>query len=237
MQRFFVEENQINMQDNTIEILGEDVNHIKNVLRCKIGEKIEACNKNNNTCYSAFNIKEKEIMLKKHKNNMKKIYPNAYFSNVLDIKISFLLKNKIKVLILDVDNTLIDYNKNLSEEIINWSHELQGQGIKMYILSNTNKKQKVEDVANKLEIPYEYFAKKPSKKGFIKIQNKLNINPKNIAVVGDQIFTDVIGGNRCNMFTILVDPLDKKDFWYTAWKRPIENKIKKKIIKGEKNVF
>ncbi len=176
-------------------------------------------------------------MLKKHKNNMKKIYPNAYFSNVLDIKISFLLKNKIKVLILDVDNTLIDYNKNLSEEIINWSHELQGQGIKMYILSNTNKKQKVEDVANKLEIPYEYFAKKPSKKGFIKIQNKLNINPKNIAVVGDQIFTDVIGGNRCNMFTILVDPLDKKDFWYTAWKRPIENKIKKKIIKGEKNVF
>ena len=73
-------------------------------------------------------------MLKKHKNNMKKIYPNAYFSNVLDIKISFLLKNKIKVLILDVDNTLIDYNKNLSEEIINWSHELQGQGIKMYIL-------------------------------------------------------------------------------------------------------
>ena len=107
----------------------------------------------------------------------------------------------------------------------------------MYILSNTNKKQKVEDVANKLEIPYEYFAKKPSKKGFIKIQNKLNINPKNIAVIGDQIFTDVIGGNRCNMFTILVDPLDKKDFWYTAWKRPIENKIKKKIIKGEKNVF
>ncbi len=51
MQRFFVEENQINMQDNTIEILGEDVNHIKNVLRCKIGEKIEACNKNNNTAY------------------------------------------------------------------------------------------------------------------------------------------------------------------------------------------
>ena len=39
------------------------------------------------------------------------------------------------------------------------------------------------------------------------------------------------------MFTILVDPIDKKDFWYTAWKRPIENKIKKKIFKGEKDVF
>ena len=164
---------------------------------------------------------------------MKKIYPKAYFSSVLDIKIGFLMKNKIKALILDVDNTLIDYKKNLSQDIVNWSHELQGQGIKMYILSNTNKQEKVKKVAEKLEIPYEYFAKK----GFLKIQNTLNIKPQNIAVIGDQIFTDVIGGNRCQMFTILVDPVDEKDFWYTAWKRPIENKIKKRIVKGEKNVF
>ena len=168
---------------------------------------------------------------------MKVIYPNAYFSSVLDIKIGFLIKNKIKALILDVDNTLIDYNKNLSQDIVKWSHELQGQGIKMYILSNTNKKQKEEDVAKKLEIPYEYLAKKPFKKGFKKVEAKLNVKSKEIAVVGDQIFTDIIGGNRCKMFTILVDPVDEKDFWYTAWKRPIENKIKKKIVKGEKNVF
>ena len=65
----------------------------------------------------------------------------------------------------------------------------------------------------------------------------LNLKSENIAVVGDQIFTDVIGGNRCNMFTILVDPVDKKDYWYTAWKRPIENKFKKRLVKGELNVF
>ena len=50
--------------------------------------------------------------------------------------------------------------------------------------------------------------------------------PENIGVVGDQIFTDIIGGNRCKMFTILVDPIEPIDYWYTAWKRPIENKIK-----------
>ena len=159
-------------------------------------------------------------------------YPNIYLTSVLDIKIEYLIKNKIKALILDVDNTLIDYNKNLSDEIVAWSKEIQGQGIKIYILSNTNKKEKVKTVAEKLQIPYEMFAKKPSKKGFIKIQNILNINPESIAVVGDQIFTDVIGGNRCNMFTILVDPVDKKDYWYTAWKRPLENKLKQKITKG-----
>lgn len=164
-------------------------------------------------------------------------YPNAYFNKVQEITIGFLMKNKIKALILDVDNTLIDYYKNLSEEIINWSKTLQGQGIKMYILSNTNKKEKVKSVAETLDVKYELFARKPFKKGFLKVQKILDLESNQIAVVGDQIFTDVIGGNRCNMFTILVDPVTPKDFWYTAWKRPIENMIKKKIIKGDTNVF
>ena len=157
------------------------------------------------------------------------IYPKAYLNKVQDITIQFLIENKIKALILDVDNTLIDYYKNLSDDVIEWAHSLQGQGIKMYILSNTNKKEKVEKVADSLEIPYKLFARKPSKGGFVKIQKEIKIEPENIGVVGDQIFTDVIGGNRCNMFTILVDPVTPKDYWYTAWKRPIENKIKQKF--------
>ena len=161
---------------------------------------------------------------------MKKLYPNKYLKKVEEITIEELIKNKIKLIILDVDNTLIDYYKNLSESIINWTKEMKGQGIKLYILSNTNDKQKVEKVAEKLKIEYKYFAMKPLKKGFKKIQKETNINPENIAVVGDQIFTDVLGGNRSKMFTILVDPIDnKKDYWYTAWKRPIEEKIKSKI--------
>ena len=159
------------------------------------------------------------------------IYPKAYFKNVQEITIQFLIKNKIKALILDVDNTLIDYYKNLSDDVIEWAANLQGQGIKMYILSNTNKREKVETVAKRLEIPYKFFAKKPSKNGFLQIQKELDINPENIASVGDQIFTDVVGGNRCNMFTILVDPVTPKDYWYTAWKRPLENRVRKKIKK------
>lgn len=156
-----------------------------------------------------------------------KIYPNDYLQRVEQITIEYLQKNKIKALILDIDNTLIDYYKNLSDSVITWAKELKGQGTRLYILSNTNKKEKVEKVANALNIDYEYLAKKPFKHGFLKIQKKLNIKPEQIGVVGDQIFTDVIGGNRCNMFTILVDPVSKKDYWYTAWKRPMENIIKK----------
>ena len=168
---------------------------------------------------------------------MKSLYPNIYLNKVENITIETLIKNKIKLLILDVDNTLIDYYKNLSEEVINWAKEMKGQGIKLYILSNTNNKEKVKTVAKKLDIPYKHFAMKPLKRGFKYVQKETNIKPENIAVVGDQIFTDVLGGNRSKMFTILVDPIDsKKDYWYTAWKRPIENKIKNKYkTKEEKN--
>lgn len=154
------------------------------------------------------------------------LYPKANFNNVREIKIDFLHKNGIKALILDVDNTLIDYEKNLKEETIEWAEDLKKQGIKLYILSNSNKKEKVRTVAQKLDVEYDYFAKKPLKIGFNKVQEKLKENPENIGVVGDQIFTDIIGGNRCKMFTILVEPIEEKDIWITMLKRPIENVIK-----------
>lgn len=168
---------------------------------------------------------------------MKNLYPKLYLKKIEDITIEMLIKNKIKLLILDVDNTLIDYNKNLSEDIINWAKTMKGQGIKLHILSNTNDKEKVKEIAKKLDIPYKYFAMKPLKKGFKNIQKTTNIKPENIAVVGDQIFTDIWGGNRSKMFTILVEPINtEKDYWYTAWKRPIESKIKNKYVaKEEKN--
>ena len=160
---------------------------------------------------------------------MLSLYPNVYFDKIEKITIEFLQKNKIKALILDMDNTLINYKKEMPENIENWAKELNGQGMKLYILSNTNKKQKVISIAKKLGIPYKSFAKKPLKSGFLKVQKELGYKPEQIGVVGDQIFTDVIGGNRCNMFTILIDAIDDKDFWYTLWKRPLEKRLKKKF--------
>lgn len=157
------------------------------------------------------------------------IYPDAYFKRVEDINIEFLNKNKIKALLLDVDNTLVDRTKKMTESVIKWAKELKGQGVKLYILSNTNDKEKIENIVKKIDIPYQHFAMKPLKRGFKKAQKELGEKSENIAIVGDQIFTDVIGGKRCNMYAILVEPIQEKDFWYTAWKRPIENKIKNKI--------
>ena len=144
------------------------------------------------------------------------LYPNAYFKKIEEITIQFLKKQNIKLLILDVDNTLIDYHQNLSEEVKQWLKNLQGQGMRLYLLSNSNKKEKVKKIANEFGIPYRIFAKKPLKSGFLKVQKQMKEKTENIAVVGDQIFTDVIGGNRCGFFTILVEPFHERDYWFTA---------------------
>lgn len=160
------------------------------------------------------------------------LYPNENFKSVDQITLEFLKSNKIKALILDVDNTLIDYDRNMSKKVIEWSNLVQSSGIKLYILSNTNKKDKVIEVAKKLNIDkYKFFAKKPLKCGFKKAIKDLNEKNENIAVVGDQIFTDILGGNRLKLFTILVEPINEKDIFITKVKRPIENLIINNYLK------
>ena len=78
--------------------------------------------------------------------------PKAYVNSVIDITIEFLEQNKIKGLILDVDNTLIDYNKNMLVGLDKWIEEIKQSNIKLYILSNINKKKKKANVANKKKI-------------------------------------------------------------------------------------
>lgn len=162
-----------------------------------------------------------------------KLYPKLYLNNVKEITIELLKKNNIKGLILDIDNTLIDFDKNMLVGAKEWCEDLKSHGIKMCILSNTNKVHKVKKIADILELKYLYFAHKPNKKGFKKSKEILGLNEENIAVVGDQIFTDVLGGNRSKMFTILTKPIDTRDIWLTRLKRPFEKVVIKRYIKKE----
>lgn len=160
------------------------------------------------------------------------IYPKLYCKKVTDITPEYLKNNNIKGLILDVDNTLLDFDLKIIDGLKPWHDEIKKNNIKCVILSNSNKLEKIKMVANLIEIPYIKFATKPLKRGFIKAQKLLEIPNENIAVVGDQIFTDVIGANRSNMFSILVEPIDKKDLFLTKIKRPLENMVIKKYLKN-----
>lgn len=122
------------------------------------------------------------------------LYPNTFLTKITDITIDFLENNNIQGLILDVDNTMIDYNRKPITGLEKWCNDLKSKNIKLCILSNSNKKEKVKTLAENLEIPFIYFACKPFKKGFLKSKRILGLENENIAVVGDQIFTDVL---RC----------------------------------------
>ncbi len=163
------------------------------------------------------------------------VYPKGFFKRITDIDYKYLKDNNILGLILDVDNTLINYNEELSEDIINWIDMQKKNKIKMCILSNSNKVKKIQKVANKLELEYIYFAMKPFKNGFNRALRILNLKNENVAVIGDQIFTDVIGANRMKMHSILVEPIEKKDIFITVLKRPIENMIKHRYIRKKEN--
>lgn len=156
---------------------------------------------------------------------MKKLLPVLRYRGVEHIEFEKLDKYNVKGIVLDVDNTLIDYQKNLSDGIVKWVQEAKNKGFKVCILSNSNKEEKIKKVADILELKYIMFARKPFQSGFKKAIKLLDLNPENIAMVGDQVFTDVLGANISKMVSIYVDPIDRKEYWYTSWKRPIESLI------------
>ncbi len=158
------------------------------------------------------------------------LYPKLYCKNVLEITPEYLKENDIKALILDVDNTLLDFDLKIIDGLENWCENIKKNDVKCMILSNSNKTTKVKMVADLLKIDYIKFAMKPLKRGFKLAKQELELPAQNIAVVGDQIFTDVIGANRMKMHSILVKPLAEKDLWMTRFKRPLENFVIKKYL-------
>lgn len=162
-------------------------------------------------------------------------YPKTYLDKITDINLKFLKENNIKGILIDIDNTLITCDNIVIDNLEEWANMLKNNKIKVCILSNTNKKEKAKEMAKILNAEYYiYFAKKPLKFGFNKAKKILNLPSENIAVVGDQVLTDILGANRSNMYSILVKPLKEKDIFITRFNRIIERKILKKYFQEEK---
>lgn len=158
--------------------------------------------------------------------HFKKFLPEAYYKNIYDIDYKLLKQKGISCLVFDLDNTiaLID-QKLVSKETIKLFSLLE-KDFTIVIISN-NIKKRVRDYATKLNCDYISSARKPLLKGFRKIKKRYNLKNNQICMIGDQIVTDIFGGNRFKSFTILVDPMAKKDLKITALNRLLESKILK----------
>lgn len=165
--------------------------------------------------------------LKSEKDLLNKIYfPNKYIDKIIDINSDFFVKENIKGVVIDIDNTVINKEKSMIDGLVEWSIDLKENNIKLIILSNTGFKAKVKKIAKLLDVDYYIFAMKPNKRGYIKVKNNLDLPFENICMIGDQIFTDVLGANKLDMFSILVNPIEfESEFFTIKWKRPTEDKV------------
>lgn len=164
---------------------------------------------------------------------MKEYIPNIYSKNIYTIDYKKLKKTKL--LLFDLDNTVIKaHEKNASKKTKDLFDKLKKQGFKIVLFSNSPKK-RVKKVAEYLDIDYNYFSLKPLKYSFNKMKKKYNLKYSEMAIIGDQLLTDIIGGNKLGVKTILVDPISLKDGIFTILNRKKENKILSKL--QDKNMF
>lgn len=159
---------------------------------------------------------------------LRRFYPTYIYEKVEDIPYELIEKENIELIMLDMDNTLIDNNKKYNKELKEWIKNMGMRNVKLCILSNSPFGDKVKQIANELNIPYEFNATKPFLKGFKKVIEQNNIPKDSVLMIGDQIFTDVWGGNRVGVKTILVTPINKSESILSKVKRPLEKIILKK---------
>ena len=149
--------------------------------------------------------------------------PDIWIKNVLEIDRDFLVKHHIRGLILDLDNTLSMHGSPAVEiGVEDWLALMRANGVKMIVVSNNTKK-RVKPLADALGLDFAAFGCKPLPKGIHKALKKLGLPKKSVALVGDQIFTDILGGNLCGVKTVLVEPFHLEDKPSFRLKRRLES--------------
>jgi HAD superfamily phosphatase (TIGR01668 family) len=156
---------------------------------------------------------------------LKQFLPDEHVKSVLDITPAYLKEKGIKGIITDLDNTLVEWDRPLATpQLEKWFENMKKHNIRITIVSN-NKENRVKLFADPLEIPFIYRAKKPLGRAFIQALRQMNINKEEAVVIGDQLLTDVLGGNRSGFHTILVVPVAQSDGFATKFNRFVERRI------------
>ena len=165
---------------------------------------------------------------------LRKLYPKLYISSIFELNIEALKKEGIKGIIFDIDNTLVPYDvADPTDEIIALFSELKNKNLKICLMSN-NTEDRVVRFNQHLKVFAIHKSGKPRTKGFKRALELMNLSKDQVAIVGDQVFTDVYGGNKMGVKTILVQPVSDKDEWMTKIKRGLERKVIKLYEKDRK---
>ncbi|ERT04648.1 HAD phosphatase, family IIIA protein [Lyngbya aestuarii BL J] len=127
--------------------------------------------------------------------------------SVTGLKPEILEQNRLRGLLLDVDETLLPITRSqVSEELHQWIETIRPL-VSVWLVSNNISQPRISAIANALNLPYISGAGKPSRRKVRRAVDAMNLPISQIGMVGDRLFTDVLVGNRLGMFTILVEPM------------------------------
>ncbi|MCE7794174.1 YqeG family HAD IIIA-type phosphatase [Salipaludibacillus sp. CUR1] len=171
---------------------------------------------------------------------LKQFIPDQYVQSVYDISIEKLKEKGVKGIITDLDNTLVEWDRaEATKELTAWFKKLRDHDFQIVIVSNNNEA-RVKKFASPHNITFIYRARKPSSRAFKTACNLMNLKREETVVVGDQLLTDILGGNRGGFQTILVVPVAENDGFFTKFNRRIERRVfqamkRKGLIEWEKS--
>lgn len=161
----------------------------------------------------------------------KLVTPTRVVQSVKEVDPKELKAQGIRAIITDLDNTLVPWRHyEITPGVIEWLARLEVEGIKICIASNTIHTERLKQLADTMNIPFVDQVQKPRRGGFLRAMHLMNSHVKDTAVFGDQIFTDVLAGNRIGLMTILLrPPLSKEEFFSTQIVRYIENAVIRRL--------
>ena len=166
---------------------------------------------------------------------MEKYIPDIYQKSIYTINYDMLLLRGIRCLLFDLDNTIANITvKSPNKKTKELFDDLKNKGFKIIIFSNSPKK-RVKPFKDVLDIDCCANARKPFKKKFLQVLNEYNVESSEAAIIGDQLLTDIKGGNKVNITTILVNPIGTKERFTTKINRYFEQQILKKL--RDNNLF
>lgn len=167
---------------------------------------------------------------------MNKLFPRLYKKDIYDIDYKGLYDRGFRAILFDIDNTLTTHGTKADSSNVAFFKNLRDIGFKTCLISN-NKEERVLPFAQTVDSPYIYKANKPSKRGYKKAMELLEVKDTQTAFVGDQIFTDIWGANSAGVYSILVDPISPKEEIQIVLKRYLERIVlffyKRAVEKGK----
>jgi HAD superfamily phosphatase (TIGR01668 family) len=153
--------------------------------------------------------------------------PRLVIPSVTVLTPEFFRERTLTAVLLDLDNTLVHWHgQEVRPEIAEWLRGLQSAGLRFCLASNTHRPRRLAALGEALGVPYELGVAKPRPAGLRRCLARVEAAPEETAMLGDQIFTDIWGGNRCGLYTILVRPMSPREFIGTrVVSRPLEKVV------------